>query len=48
LFAIIVWLQKTLFEKVVPISLLRRAFCGNDVIVYKFAKITNILLKTNS
>jgi len=48
LFAIAIWLQKALFEKVIPISLLRRAFCRNDIIVHKFEKIPHISLKTNS
>jgi len=48
LFAITIWLQKALFEKAIPISLLRRAFCENDIIIHKFKKITQISLKTNS
>jgi len=48
LFVITIWLQKTLFEKDIPISLLKKAFGGNDIIVHKIEKITHISLKTNS
>ena len=39
LFVIVVWLQKALFEKAIVINLLRKVFCRNDIIVYKFEKI---------
>jgi len=45
LFAITVWPQKALFEKAIPISLLRRAFCRNDIIVHKFEKNYTHLIK---
>ena len=47
LFVIVIWLQKVLFEKVIPNSLLRRVFCENHIIAHEFEKITLISIKTN-
>ena len=45
-FGIAIWAQRALFEKVILISLLRRVFCGIDIIVQKFEIITpNIIRK---
>jgi len=40
LFGITVWAQKTLFEKIILISLLGRVFCKINIIIQKFEIIT--------
>jgi len=45
LFEIVVWAQKTLFEKAILLNLLRRTFCGIDIIVQKFEIITPNIIK---